>query len=566
MRHFLRGGGKLVLALFTLAVVAGLPLRSHAQRSPLYTGTTPFVEVGAGTHDGHFLSNADHFMYCPEGSDVTGIEVIFVSEFYTNSCNSRCTHPPRTVTWSVSGGNPTVLEKVDTLNQDTGQTSAHVKYLLKVSAGDTITATCTIGAASTATQCQERKQGGYYDHTGNHGGATATCTVKFWRADLTANVDIRPNYEYPHYACEFATNVTTTATVVGATAYEYKWASWINGSIHKSVTNTSNTWVGKLVDYTSIDCQIKVRNQCDLSQWDYAWPGIYIDATQRRPDWMMAISLDGQNLNWLSDKPDAFPQVNEAKWEPGGEYAYGQNTNFLEKYRGFSTIIVTPIYVHDQDPNPPELPDDYEAFEGTTGYIDSGPHEGFFFNDDPTLYAVKRYLLSNHWINPNPGVGHPSVPAKDKDNHDYTNWASLLQLNELGPGCKCLYPARHDGEGASAHYNANQRHETYGSPYQGSPPNWALGHQGLMQGAVENGYPDWYDAVWRCDLLYSATVNGLRISDEGARNFVNQKLLDQALLLHQNGYLGTQPDSHNYCGDLPVFTSGSGWGSSYTLF
>lgn len=83
---------------------------------------------------------------------------------------------------------------------------------------------------------------------------------------------------------------------------------------------------------------------------------------------------------------------------------------------------------------------------------------------------------------------------------------------------------------------------------------------------MENDYPPWYDAVWRCDLLYATSLNGLRVVDEAQREVVDEKLLEKAVLLHQNGYLGVQSDSHNYCGDIPIYTSGGGWSQVYTLF
>jgi len=402
-------------------------------------------------------------------------------------------------------------------------------------------------------ECDDDPWGNYGTHGGTHAGKEASTTIKLWRLDLEANQDLDPQLGYPNYHSVFADSVTTTATVVGSSALEYRWRSWLGASIHKEITKSSGSWSGRLIDYTSIDCWVKVINQCDLTRIDFAERGIYIDATTRRPEWTTEVQLAGVNDNWLSDLPPAFPQIDWG-WHTVGSPprqelpTYGRNTNARTHYENEFNEVVVPYYSN----NSGHFAADYASFFSKVSEITSGPHKGFFYNNDPTMYQINRQILSNHWINPL--AGHPSTPALDNNGNAYTNWLAVFEAH-IGADCKCLSPTTHGGTGTGTFYQANLYHEGTGNP--NSPNNRLLGHHSRLEDGFASGSRALLDPIYRCDLLYSDDKEVLRAMDEGHRQEASEELLLLLGALH--GYVKYDPAKHNYTGDVFIYTPGAGW-------
>lgn len=538
MRHvwqklFLQGGPNPRRPVVLLAL--SLSPTALAQPSPDCNSAQPCVRVGLEDpqRNNDFASKAEHFLYSEADADddENNVTVTVLALFNEPVICGSCDHfpTPREWEWKWQGSgsevtvDPSQIEIVGSYFQ-----KATIE-LTGVEAGDTITVTCHVKDIE-GRDCYEDKRGrmGYHIEE-RHDGAFASCTIKLWRMDLEASVALDPTFGYPHYQFQFANDVTNTATLIGASPHDFDWKSWVDSQIYTQNLGAGSSWSGEIVAYTSIVCQAKVVNACDITAYSYRIQSVYLSPTIRRPGWTMSASLDGQETNWLSSFDGAFPQADTAKWNPPGAlYAYGQNTNSLPPYKEYSTTIVTPIYLPQSG-----LPDNFEDFESTTSQIISGPNIGFYYNDDPSFFAVKRLARFNHWIKF--GVGHPAIPANDKNGNPFTDWASLLSAQK-GPHCRCQYPADHDGQLADAHYQANKRHETFGSTYLGTQ-NAALGHQGLIEDAVENDDPLWFDAVYRCDLLYADSISSLLIADDNNRSYVTKKLLERTLQLHQPWYL-----------------------------
>lgn len=413
--------------------------------------------------------------------------------------------------------------------------------------GISITVTCTVGAASTEGECDEKKQGGYYEHVGDHGGASASCTIKFWRVDLEANVDLDPVIGYPHYEFEFATDVTNTATVGGGTAIEYLWKSYVGGTLHKQVTTTGGSWSGEIVAYTGIECRAKVVNACDLTTYSYRTESIYLDPDIRRPGWTTEVQLAGTDDNWLSGDGDAFPQIDWSVHADGTKPDYGRLANARIPYDLNYDEVVVPLYSEQI-----KYSSDYAAFESKTTEITGGPNEGFFYNTDPTMYEIRRKALSNYWINP--AASHPASPALDNNGNPYTNWLSVEEA-AFGTDCSCLDPSVHGGTGTGAWFRANRWHENSGSP--ASPNKRLLGHFSRLEDYYAANSRSLVDPIYRCDLKYSSTRDGLRAADEAERAAASALLLGAIGALHP--YVQSDPAKHNFTGDILVYQPLSGW-------
>lgn len=212
-------------------------------------------------------------------------------------------------------------------------------------------------------------------------------------------------------------------------------------------------------------------------------------------------------------------------------------------------IHVVPYY----DVNSGDFAADYASFASKITEITSGPNEGFFYNSDPTMYEINRQILSNHWINP--AAGHPTTPALDNNGNPYMNWLEVFEAY-YGADCKCLNPSAHGGTGTGTFYQANLYHEGRGNP--NSPNNRLLGHHSRLEDGFANGSRAVLDPIYRCDLLYAVTEDGLRADDEVHRADASNRLLLLIGALH--GYISADPSKHSYKGDVFIYIPASGWG------
>jgi hypothetical protein len=482
---------------------------------------------------------AKHFIYAPEGEEV---EIGVYAEFTPAACTAQCAHGDRSVTWTVSGAPNYTVESADASIPYTLNVASGTFRLGDAQAGDTITVTCAIGATSPGA-CNEKKNGDLYEHTPNsHGGASATCTIKLWRLDMEANQDLDPLLGYPFYTFEFAKYTTTTATVIGATPVEYRWRSTIGGPLHAELTSTSNTWAGKIVASTGIDCRAMVVNACKSTQNEYAEHFIHLYPSIRRPGWTMDVSLTGADYEWQQGNEDWFPGNVDMEF-------FAANTNLDEDYLPFSGVVVTPVYGAENEFDPfdyGDVPVAADSFENVIDEVVSGPCINLWYNTDPSLYKVDRTVLVNYWVTPDAVA--PSTPALDPDGDPYTNWLQV-QADQFGDYCICSNPSGHGGNTTNIRFVFLTWHEGFGAPL--SPNAVYLGHQGQLEDAILNGPRMDYDAVWRCDLQYATSPGGLLAIDEAQRAHVQANLFSRTMSVHSfvNGYW----DRHNFNGNIYVY-------------
>src|SRR5690606_29048521 len=121
-----------------------------------------------------FASDADHFIYCAEGSTV---EIDVLAKFIGGTDCDDCDHGPRTYTWSVSGATSYTIN-----SQTDGPHKSFISVEL-AEAGDTISIECEVSSISQG-ECYEDRHGEMGEHGGSHAGDTASCTIKLWRVDM----------------------------------------------------------------------------------------------------------------------------------------------------------------------------------------------------------------------------------------------------------------------------------------------------------------------------------------------------------------------------------------------
>ncbi len=520
--------------------------------------TAPCVQVAYEDYTGHLASDAKHFIYAPEGEEV---ELGVYAEFTPGSCTGHCVHSDRSVTWTVSGAEGySVLEVESSIPYNVNATSIQLN-LGDAGAGDTISVTCAIGA-TTPGDCDEKKNGDLYEHTPNsHGGASATCTIKLWRAGMSISNATESVPEI--YDSEFASVVGAQIELVGATPASgpgiqpYSWESREHGDDLIATMTGSNQWSGKFVVETLLLCDVVVENPMVPNGTRSQTVGAQIYPIIRRPGWEASATHGAVDLQWREQFADAFPIVNADSF-----IAYGQNTNSNEKYEDQNTVIVTPIYAV-----LPNLPNDYDDFESKIEEITSGPNIGYWFNSDPDIFKVNRKTRINYWTTPN--AGKPSVPALGPNGQSYVRWAGI-QTALLGDSCdtttctandepcypnSCPNPNAHDGVGNNVRHRANIWHEGYGCPSSDNQDE--IGHQALLEEAVA-GTPNkaYHDPVWSVNLVYATSDEALRTVDELTRALTNQNLT--AAMLQSHASINSTEEWHNFQGRR-YFHDGTQW-------
>lgn len=543
------GGGNLTLALGALFMFSlVLPFRADAQKSASCGSSIPCVQVGLedGQHPGTFETDAGHFLYCAEGETLS---VAVLAKFNSPTLCSSCDHTPvpRQWTWSwQGGGSPT---PVTTVTVTDAYTQVADIELVGAEAGDTITITCTVENVSGG-DCYEDHRGRMGTHTASkHLGATATCTVKLWRLDLEANKDLDPVSGYPHYISQFASNVAISADAVGTSIYQTDWTSIVDGEVQNDIENGSSSWSGKIVASTGILCWATVWNQCDLTNKKLAIGDVTIHPSIRRPGWTTEVQLARTETDWLDNDELAFPQVDWSDRVAGGKIVevptYGRNANARSGYEMAFTEMVVPIYSDSVN-----YTADYNSFGSMRDEITSGPNMGLFYNTNNALYEVNRQILSNYWIKPT--AGKPTIPA-DHSGNSYTNWLGVFEAVK-GADCKCLDPGMHGGTGTGTYYRANLYHEGNGNP--SSPNGRLIGHQSRLEDGYAAESRAIVDPVYRCDLLYDNTEDGLRGQNEGQRAAASANL---SIIQGSHAVINDNPAWHSFKGDIHIYTPAAGW-------
>jgi len=366
---------------------------------------------------------------------------------------------------------------------------------------------------------------------------------------LEANKDLDPVLGYPYYISQFASNVTISANAVGTSIYETDWTSMVDGITLNELEDGPDSWSGKIVASTDILCWATVWNQCDLPYKKLAIGDVTIDPSIRRPGWTTEAQLARIDTDWLDSDQLAFPQVDWSARVVGGivveEPTYGRNANARSGYEMEFEAMVVPFYSDST-----HYLTDYNSFSGKREEIASGPNMGLFYNTDNQMYEVKRQVVSNYWIKPT--AGKPAIPVNYNGN-PYTNWLQVFEAVK-GANCKCLNPGMHGGTGAGTFYQANLYHEGYGNP--NSPNDRLLGHQSRLEDGYATEPRAIVDPIYRCDLLYATTEEGLRAQNEGQRAYASAIL---SILQGTHHYIDQDPSRHSFYGDVHIYIPANGW-------
>jgi hypothetical protein len=531
-------------------------------------------------HIATFAHDKEHFIYCPEGEVVmVDVLAIFQDDTTCRDCDHAVppappapSHPDilggRRWEWIVTGADGYQLTS-EPLTSSKHKASI---ALTGAEAGDTITVTAIVSELVPG-DCHV-EQGRMGKHRGDHGDATATCTIKLWRMDMEVGETNEDPEEDPipidpmspggsTYQTQFAKSITTSAVLVGASPTDvpnWEWESVIDPPTIHATESGATSWGAEMVAPTSISLTALVENGCDSAHTETAVGHVVINPTIRRPGWKMenVPASPGTDVNWLSGDETAFPGI-----VPNGPV--GQNTNTATKYRDLAVQVVTPIYVDLSITNPSAfppaqwpngVPNDYGDFSGKVKDIESGPNIGLFYNSSTSIYEVNRIALLNYWITPQ-GTWPSIVPNVNPNNGNAASYNRWLELYTAGQqNCQCSDPGAHGASGVSnIRHISNFWHEGSGCP--GSVNQEKLGHQILIKKAIEGPQPELYDALWRCDLLYADSEAALRIADEAVRWSTSGLLTTATGTLHT--YVSADPQKHNFYGFFWLYNSTSGW-------
>jgi len=77
-----------------------------------------------------------------------------------------------------------------------------------------------------------------------------------------------------------------------------------------------------------------------------------------------------------------------------------------------------------------------------------------------------------------------------------------------------------------------------------------------LENVVDNGSKSTYDAVWKCDLVYSKSESGLLAAAESARFGASEALKTEMLKVHT--FVTKEPEKHNFRGIMWI-TDGTAW-------
>ena len=147
----------------------------------------------------------------------------------------------RSWTWNVSGASNYTF-----LGEEVISSTQRVAHFSVGGPGDTITIECNVGALPQL-GCSSGRS-----HSGNHGGASASCTFKLWDMQLTC--DAEPDTDgHPWYKSTFADNIQITSNLIGASAitpqgnyHSYDWKSHLMGDEDPLATQLDTaTWGGE---------------------------------------------------------------------------------------------------------------------------------------------------------------------------------------------------------------------------------------------------------------------------------------------------------------------------------
>ena len=508
--------------IFPALIAQCLSFSVMAQGSPDCT-SGPCVKVGLQStwtigDDWEFALDYEYLKWCDRNG---AIQIEVLAEFLPGDMQCGfCAHGERSWTWSVSGASTYSIDSVGVISS-----TKRRAYITVGDGGDLVTVTCTVGAAS-----QGSCSGGS-SHSGNHGGASNSCTFRLWSVEMTSDADL----EYVdatgvgHYKSQFAETSTASLTFYGAFPI---YRHWYNSDVAAAHAYNVMSWGGIMVEYSAISCTIHVRNpfvtEGELGWYQALTRKLYLDPRERRPGWNITHAWHWFDRDWGKDDPTWFPAMT-TDWK----YALGQNTNVLDGYEDEWNTIITPVYDKLAD-----HPDSHAAFNNVVSDVTSGPNQSLWYTSDPTLFKVDRISRCNYWITPEATA--PADPATGPNSLPYTNWLSI-QNTLLVDTCTCSNPAWHNGIGGNVRYMGNLWHESYGNPF--SPNTRLLGHQVVMEDTLASGHPEIYDAVYRCDVLSASSKDGLR-SRVMAQHFDANKELHKACVQGMHNNIMPDWDTH----------------------